>query len=249
MQLRMLFFGVALVLSGCATYQTPGAGIAVGHLAGVDEDIAEVMLREPLSTFPARLAVVRVQSPGYSRTNDSCYGRGRYCVVTARDIESEEDFGRLSMLPEVAGVAPLGRMLLPEQLDGVKDLRLAAAHLKTDILLVYSLDTRFHVENTDVGPLAVVTLGFIRDRNARISTTAAAALFDVRSGFVYGVAEATARQDQRASIWSTGSAIDNARQKTEVESFQLLLDEIEKLWRDIVSTNAEPANNALETDA
>lgn len=240
MHLRILLAGLALTLAACATYQTPGAGVAVGNMAGADEDIAEVMSREPQAAFPARLAVARVQSPGYQLTNDACYGKGRYCVVTARDIESEEDFGRLAALPGVAGVAPLGRMLLPEQLDGVRELRLAAANLKADILLVYSLDTRFRVESNDVGPLSVISLGFFKNKNAQVATTAAAALFDVRSGFVYGVAEATAREDQRASLWSTRSAIEGAKQATESASFQLLLGEIDTLWRDIVAQQAAP---------
>ena len=49
-------------LTGCATYVTPGGGVAPSALA--DWDIEELLEREPASPFPARMTVVRVQAPG-----------------------------------------------------------------------------------------------------------------------------------------------------------------------------------------
>ena len=77
-------------------------------------------------------------------------------------------------LPLVAGVAFLNRLLLSERLESTKDLRQAAATLKTDMLLIYSIDTSFNVENTDVGPLGIITLGFLPTKNARVTATASA---------------------------------------------------------------------------
>ena len=183
------------------------------------------MAREPTAAFPANVAIVRAQASGYSNRSSGCYGVGSFCVVTVRDVESEEDFQRLLDLPMIAGVAPMNRILLPVQLQSLRDLRTAAAQLKTDMLLVYSFDTRFRVETDDVGPLQTIALGFLPTREAQVSTTASAALFDVRTGFLYGVAEATAREEQRASMWSTESAVDSARERTETESFKLLVTE------------------------
>jgi hypothetical protein len=230
---------IAILVTGCASYRTPGAGINVGSLSRADEDIAEVMKREPAAPFPSRLAVARVQSTGYYNRNNQCYGDGAFCVVTTRDVETERDMERLGRLPKVSGVATMSRLLLPETLASTKDLRLAAANLKTDMLLVYTLDTRFNVESKDVGPLQLISLGFLPNKKARVSTTASAALFDVRTGFVYGVAESTATEQQRATVWSSEAAIESARLKTETESFQSLLGEFEKLWKGIVEANAE----------
>src|SRR5437868_5508520 len=69
-----------ILLSGCATYQTPGAGINVGNLSRADEDIAEVMKREPAAPFPARIALARVQASGYYSRGNQCYGQGQFCV-------------------------------------------------------------------------------------------------------------------------------------------------------------------------
>lgn len=233
---------LALLLSACATYQTPGAGINIGNLSKADTDIAELMKREPASPFPARIAIARAQTSGYYSRNNQCYGKGNYCVVTTRDVETEQDFERLGRLPMISGIAAMSRILLPEQLNSIKDLRVAAATLKTDMLLVYSLDTRFKVESTDIGPLALVSLGFLPNKKAHVSTTASAALFDVRTGFVYGAVEATAKEQQRATVWSSEEAIDNSRLKTEAASFQQLLGEFEKLWKGVVEAGVRRGN-------
>ena len=233
--------GLLLVLhliTGCATYITPGAGVNVSNLAAADDNIAEIMSREPAAPFPARVALARLQANGYRTTSNSCYGRGQYCIATARDVESESDFEALASLPMVAGVAPLNRILVPETLKSIRDLRVAAANLKTDILLVYTFDTRFNVESTDIGPLQLVSLGFFRNKKAHVTTTASAVLLDVRTGFMYGVAEATSTAQQSASLWSSEDAIDEARIQTEMESFQSLVHEIKNLWKSVVETHA-----------
>ncbi|HRQ63382.1 MAG TPA: hypothetical protein PKZ76_00715 [Xanthomonadaceae bacterium] len=135
----------------------------------------------------------------------------------------------------------MSRILLPERLNSMRELRHAAAQLRADLLLLYTVDTRFSVEGTDIGPLAIVSLGFLRNKRAHVTTTASAALFDVRSGFLYGVAESTAREERRASIWSSQQAIDSARIRTEAQSYGQLLDEFEKLWKGVVEEQVTAA--------
>jgi len=178
--LKLLLLLGALVLQGCATYTTPSAGVNISALS--DSDISELLKIEPASQFPARVAVARVQEAGYySRTNEG-YGSGRYSVVTTRDIEQDADFERLAQLESIDAIAPLNRLLLPKHLSSLKDLRLASARLKTDLLLVYSVDTSFHVEGTPLGPLTAITLGFLPSKKAYVSATTSAALVDVRTG-------------------------------------------------------------------
>ncbi|MEM8982470.1 MAG: hypothetical protein AAGC71_05550 [Pseudomonadota bacterium] len=237
--------GVTLV-TGCATYTTPGGGFVVGGnakngAAKGDASIATIMAREPAAAFPARIAIVRAQAPDYSAYNSGCYGRGYYCVITARDVESESDFEQLGRLPMIAAVAPMNRMVIGHELNDVGDLRRAAAELRADMLLLYSFDTRVHVDAKDLGPLQTVSLGFLRNRQAHVDTTASLALYDVRTGFLYGLAEATAREDQRASVWSTQSVIDKARRSAEQRSFSDLISEFGLLWKGVVETHvAQP---------
>jgi len=199
-------------------------------LVSADDDVADLMSREPAAQFPAQMAVVRVQGPQYRSYRHTAYGQGGYTVMTVREVEREEDFQRLAGLPMVAAVAPLNRMVLPVQLRSGRELRLAAASLKADLLLIYSFDTMFRIDGHDIGPLGVITLGFLPVNEAVVTSTASAAVFDVRTGYVYGLAESTARQKQLASAWTTQDAADDARLRAERQAFEQLLGELEKAW-------------------
>lgn len=228
---HVLLGAVFLVLVGCASYTTPGGGVRLGQLA--DSDINELMAKQPAATFPANIAVARVQAPGYQSYKVSSFGTGRYSVVTTREVETEEDFERLSKLPDVAGIAPLNRILLPSYLDSVKALREASARLRADILLIYTFDTTFHAGEQKFAPLNVISLGFLKNKKVTVTTTASAALFDVRTEYLYGLSEATAMESKQASVWSTSDAVDDLRVSTEKEAFHNLLLEIEKTWSGI----------------
>ncbi len=228
-----------LLVAGCATYQTPGAGISIGDLSQSNPEIAEVIQREPAANFPARIATVRVQASGYVAGTTSCYGQGAFCVVTARDLEEDQDYERLARLAGVADIGRVTRLLVPASVSGIEDLRRAAAGLKADIILLYSVDTRFVVEGRSLGPLSVISLGMIPNKRAHVTSTASAALIDVRSGFIYGVAESTASDDQRTTVWSTHQTIERARIGTERQAFQELIGQIEDLWKGIVNAQLE----------
>jgi hypothetical protein len=232
----LLAGGVLLLafVSGCAHYQTPGAGVSIPAIT--DADVADVMSRQPAAQFPAHIVVARVQASGYESRTGSSYGAGRFSVLTTRDIETEDDFALLASLPGVAGIGPLNRILLSPDLRSTYELRQAAAQLRGDIVLLYTLDTKFHTQSQLSAPLKVVTLGVFASEKLRIVTTCAAALIDVRTGFVYGVAEGTATDTRRSSAWNTEEAIDKARLQTERDAFSAALKEVAKTWSAI---NAE----------
>lgn len=208
-----------------------------------DVEIQELMDCKAAAVFPAHLAVVQVQAANY----DSWYlrqqgyhvrGSGAYTVLAVRDVETDDDFARIAALPMIRQLGPINSMLIPARLDTVRDLRVAAAPLKADILLVYTFDTVFRVKDHDVGPLNLIALGFLPNQEARVSCTASAALFDVRTGYLYGLCEATAAEKQSASIWSSEQAVDDSRKRAERAAFGKLLDEFEKTWKGVVETYA-----------
>ena len=221
----------ALLMGGCATYTTPGGGVNFNELAPAD--IAEIMERRPAASFPVNIAVARIQASGYSSYRISSFGHGRYSVVTAREVETDEDFKTLQNLPLVTGVAPLNRILLPTRLDSIKALRKAAAQLKVDLLLIYTFDTSFHAGEQKFAPLNLISLGFLKNKKVSVATTATAAIYDVRTEYLYGIAEATARQSKQASVWSKSAAVDDLRVATERSAFDKLIPEVETLWSDI----------------
>lgn len=224
----------AFLLAGCSAYTTPGGGISLFEVAADDAEIQERFHRKPAARFPAHLAVARIQRSGYrSHTVDS-YGEGRYSVVTTRDIETSADFERIQKMPQVAAVAPISRLMLPEKLRSEKDLRTAAASLRADMLLLYSFDTHFETSQSVIAPLRVIHLGLLPDQTARIVTTASALLLDVRTGFIYGSAEASEKEQHITSAWTNADVADAARRSTERKAFTNLLAEFESTWKGVL---------------
>lgn len=225
--------GVLALISGCASYTTPGGAV---DLTGIDSDeIAEIMAREPAAQFPAVLAFARIQSSNYSSYSADTYGTGAFSVVTTREFLGDAEANGLASLPNVRSVTPLSRLLLPSRLDSIRDLRTAGASLKSDILLIFTIDTSFRVDGKTIGPLSLVSLGILRDRETVVTSTASAILVDIRSGYVYGVAEASASETKSTNAWGSTSAVDQSRLTTEREAFNGMLRELKNTWREIAS--------------
>ena len=230
-----------LFVGGCSVvYRTPGGGANLKLFA--DRDIREILERQPSAPRPVHLAIARVQAPHYRSYTSRSHGQGRYSVVTVRDVEKDEDFERLANLPEVAQVVPLNRLLLSDQLESDRELRQAAAALHADMILIYTFDTDFSSDDF-LRPLTVITLGLSPNKWVRVSTTASAVLLDVRTGYVYGACESTARRKQLASAWTTRAAVDHSRRRTEREAFEQLLAGFEELWRNLPKDDASTEND------
>ena len=230
---KILLLLCLVLLESCASYTTPGGAVSLSELA--DGDINELMAKEPAAIFPVNLAIARVQASGYSAYGVDSYGSGRYSVVTARDVVSEDDFERIKKLPGIRGLAPLNRLILSPNLDSIKALRLASARLKSDILLIYTFDTTFHIGEQKLAPLNVVALGMLKNKEVMVTTTASAAFFDVRTEYLFGLAEATARERKKSSIWQERAAVDDLRVVTEKAAFAKLLSEVETTWKGVVA--------------
>ena len=113
-------------------------------------------------------------------------------------------------------------------------MREAAASLHADMLLVYTLDTSFRVKGQSLGPLSLISLGFLPNKEANVTTTASGVVYDVRTGYIYGMIEQTHKTTQLASIWSTTQAIDNSRLETEKGAFNRLVNEFPDVWDGIL---------------
>lgn len=220
------------LVSGCASYVTPGGP---ANLSAINRsDIAEVASRKPAVAFPARIAVARIQAPNYRSHSVDPLVTGSYSVVTTQELFSEAHSQELTAWPQVAAVAPINRLLLPPKVESIDDLRMAGAKLQADVLLLYTLDTSFRVQGRGYGPLAVISLGLIPDRDAYISSTASAIFADVRTGYVYGVAEATARTSGLTNAWGSSDVVDRKRIEAEAQALTQLVTEAGKTWGSIV---------------
>ena len=210
--------------------------------------IAETLAKRPLATLPTSIALVRVQAPDYRSSTAQGWGQGSYCIVTTQDIENmDAAIQKVRALPMVSGLAPLNRMLLSSQLTSDMELREAAAALHADMLLVYTLDTTFTVEDA-AAPLSFVTLGLSPNEMAHVTCTASAVLMDTRNGYIYGVAEATDHQNQLASAWTSEAAVEQTRRRTESKAFEKLVGELQTTWTGVVA-NLSTAIPAAQSTA
>jgi len=232
MKLILSIAVVILTMSCAVKYVTPGAGVDLNAIS--EQSIKKRFETKPASPFPARIAIARIQQSGYYSHGNQSYGEGNFSVVTTRDVEDDVHFDKLASLQDVAGLTTLNRLLIPSNLRRIRDLRKAAASLHADMLFLYTLDTSFRVKGQSLGPLSIVTLGFLPNKEAYVTTTASAVVFDVRTEYVYGMVEQTHKTSHIASMWSTTQAIDNARIETEKESFNKLINEFSDVWSGIL---------------
>lgn len=215
--MKILALLVALLCAGCASYVTPGGAVKLDQIDS--PDIAAAAARKPAPNFPARLAIVRVQAPHYRSYSNEAYGGGQFSVLTAQELLGDTDVQSIGTWPSLAGVVTVNRLLLPTRFSSLDDLRLAAAKVQADVLLVYTIDTTFRVLGRQHAKLSPISLGLIPDRDAYVTATASAAFIDVRTGFIYGLAEGTSQISGLTNVWSSGATIDRKRLEAEREAF------------------------------
>ncbi len=250
------------IASGCTSYAAPGKAadmrlfkVSSEEMQGSDPDtpiddpdILSLMQRKPASPLPVRLVMVRLQAPDYEsytihrspRWSESA-SQDRFSVITVRDVETKEDYERIQKFPQIAYLGTLNRLLAQGPMRDEKDLRMAAASMQSDMILVYTVDTLFQSED-QATPLSVVTLGLSPTVVVHMNTTVSAVLMDTRTGYIYGAAEAPDSQKQAAAWWTNQNAIDQARRRTERNAFVKMIDEFEKTWASVIQIRKKDLN-------
>jgi len=224
---------------GCQTYyRTPGGPAPIGEMTA--PTIAEKLRVQPESPMPATLALVRVQGGNYYSRSVAGVRRGGVSIVSADDLEVPEDVWSIQKWPMVRFATRLSAIIIPDAKGKDPDaamlaLREGAATLHADILALYTIDTTFRVDDFSPGALGLVTLGLAPTKNAVVNATASMAFVDVRTGFVFGTAEASSRDDQIANSWTSEDAVDQCRRRVEREALTAMLAEAEKCWTGIAA--------------
>ena len=124
----------------------------------------------------------------------------------------------------------LNRLLLPGAWDNDEQLREAAASVRADLLLAYTIATDQTIDNHSLDLLELVTLGLLPIRAVNVNATASAVLFDVRTGFVYGLAEATASDGALASLYTQCMAAENAQADAMRDALNRLVGNVWAGW-------------------
>jgi hypothetical protein len=255
--LPMLFAATA----GCG-YAVPGRGADFAKLGlspaqrdqQTDPAISKLLERKPLASFPATIAVVRIEAGQYSNPKLQTCESGGYTVVLTHDVEKPELFAQLAKLPMLAGLEPINRLELPSvtnrpsysmqmdldhpvHLDDLTDptssLRTAAAMVHADMLLIYTFDDAF--DDRDLFELGTVaTLGLSPNKSLTVTSTASAVLIDTRNGYIYGAAEASEKKNTLANCWGENAAADAVREEVEGKAFEKLCGELTTTWTQVV---------------
>lgn len=224
-----------LLLSSCATkYVTPGGNVQISALA--DEDISKVLSNKPTAEFPVTIAVARIQAPKYSNHRYSYNNpvpNGNFSMILTRDQYEENAIQEIGKLNGIKQISPFNRLLLPYNYSSIKDLRLAAAKMKAQMLLVYTFDTEFSIDAKNYGPQNVFALGYLKNKTLKVRTTSSAALFDVQTEYLYGLAEATEEVEKKSNVWKQNQEVDDLRIESEKKSFDKLSKEITTMWNGI----------------
>jgi hypothetical protein len=235
----------ALLAGGCAEYVAPNRGADLSAL-GYDKSsppaagsIDAALAKRPLARFPAAIAIARIESSGYESETAQGWGSGRYSIVTTRDIEDPAAMDKWAQLPQVSGIATISHMLLPSKLYSDEELRHAAADLHADMLLVYTIDTKFQ-QNDLAAPLTIVTLGLAPDEKIHVDCTASAVLMDTRNGYIYGACEESDHGNGLTIGWDTDAAVDAVRRQVEANAFNKMAARFPEAWKGVVKAYAEP---------
>ena len=231
MRKALIFGSIALLISGCATYIPPGAKADLQAFA--PPDIQAGFAAKPTNPFPASIAVVRVQAPTYTnyylQQRGGTYGSGRYSVILAKEAGEDLQLERVTTLQQVAGIVTINRMLLPDRLEGDREIRGAASRLQADLVFLYTFDTSFF-DTDQAKPLTVITLGLSPTRKISAVTTCSALLMDTRTGYIYSAYEVTERAETFSTSWGSRDSADEARRNNEQVAFKKLVDEFTTTW-------------------
>ncbi len=218
----------ATALVGCASYRTPGGPAPIGAMTAAS--VADRLRTVPEAPLPAILAFTRVQELGYRSYKDGGVDRGTLSVVGPRELEREDDWKSMHAWMEVRDVVRLTPILIRAQPDSLLAMREGAATLHADVLALYTVDTVFDIDDHDIGPIGLITLGLAPTKSARVRSSISMAFFDVRTGFCFGTAEGSAADDQLASAWTSSDALDECRLRVERQAFEAMLRESKVTW-------------------
>lgn len=238
--MRFVLLLTLTLCAGCASYATPGGPAPLPTLAAAETAAAG----QPTLSFPVSLQLVRIQAADYQSFSMGTLVGGGFSAVASAELATPPRMHALAQWPLIADVQALRSDALPAQLETLDDLRLAAAKSLADVLLVYTVDTRFESGGASLSPLAELSLGKVPEQETRIRSVASALLLDVRTGYQFGTVQASASVDDLDGAWLVASALDRKRLDAEQQAFAALLTEVEKLWTGVAAQNGFTGSEA-----
>lgn len=228
----MLAGGVCLGLSSCLSYTSPEGGYGVQTAPSVRKIEGAVIESgsssgnryvKPTVSFPARVAVARVEKARYG---------GAVKLFDGQSLERPEHVAIVSRLPGVRGMVSLNNVSLKSGDMSYESLRSDAQNVGADLLAVYRFTT--NEETVDHSTLlTTASLGILPTQGHQVVSNVSLILQDAQTGYTYGVLEKQAAQKRSATGWGLHTAVQKAREKTRQEAFDALMQDLPAFWSQV----------------
>ena len=179
-------------------YQSKVPSSATG---GISPDIAAAASLEPVLTLPARIGIARIEGGALSPIPEA---EAAAWLQTAQRLGPS--FGEF--IPVSPLITAMARQAVPplpklgcygESFGGcveqtVRDIRLGAARQHLDVVLMYEVAGQDRSSSNPLAVTKLVLIGlFLPTENVKVDGIAQALLVDVRNGYTYGFASASAK--------------------------------------------------------
>ncbi|WP_432799117.1 hypothetical protein [Poriferisphaera sp. WC338] len=241
----VLLLIIGLSQFSCASYVAPMQGVSLGSITNTE--IKDAFASKPAAAFPASIVAMEVKKEGHwNRYNRYSVKGTQYRL--ADSLGETDTFESLRTLPMIRQLGPLNPLLAPEAFTTVDDLRQAAAPMKADMLLLYTFDTKSRVHDHDVGPLGLLTLGFLPNQESKANVVASLVLMDVRTGFIYGTTQAKSDAKRVSNSWLKDQARMDAEREAEKKAFEKMVVRFEELWAGVVEEQYRRVGGSSEVD-
>ncbi|WP_193367036.1 hypothetical protein [Pelagibius marinus] len=236
--------------SAPAAASQPGAAPAAysGPAGTVDAEIAAAANIEPQLRFPARLGLARIDHGGLvpvpaaeaaawqGLAESLGSGYGEFVPISPL-------IAALATPDERAVVGHDGTRTYRSGLsETVRRIRLGAARLHVDAVLIYETFGRSEESSNPLGLTKLALIGFfLPTENVEAEGFAQAVLVDVRNGYTYGTASAVAEKPSHrlTTVSDSYDAHDSARREAEARAVAALTGEVEVMVRDLRLALAE----------
>jgi len=221
----------------------------VGPKYATDAEIAAAADVEPQLRFPARLGLARIGHQGLMAVPPEEAKAWR--ALAERLGSGYGEFVRVSPLIAALATPEPSRLVISNDLfpefrtslaEVVREVRLGAARQHLDAVLIY--ETFGRAEETS-NPLAITKIAligfFLPTEDIEAEGSAQAVLVDVRNGYTYGTAAATAEKPayRLASSGNTWAARREAEGEAQTRAVANLTGEVEAMLRELRLALAE----------
>ncbi len=237
---------VAMVLAGCTSTTQLSSGTAyldrydraAGAQDQLNDEIRAAANVEPILSFPARIGLARIES-------------GRLTPIPQAEADAWLEMAQ-RLGPKFGEFVPISPLIAklaagetaPRRIgynydrrveDIIRSIRLGAARQHVHAVLIYETSGSGSNESTvfSAVDLTIIGMFLIPSRVLKAKGFASALLVDVRNGYPYGTAQATAKDSGISTLIGSYDRAQALAQEARTQAAIALTDEVEKMARNL----------------